>query len=36
MDGSTDSSVVEKELIYVMLIGSDGNVECQFFLLLRE
>ena len=28
MDGSTDSSVVEKELIYVMFIGCDGNVEC--------
>ena len=31
MDGSTDSSVVEKELVYVMFIGSDGKVECRFF-----
>ena len=34
MDGSTDSSVVEKELIYVMYVGSsDGKPECQFFQL---
>ena len=33
MDGSTDSSVVEKELIYVMFVGADGKVECRFFQL---
>lgn len=33
MDGSTDSSVVEKEFVYVMFIGSDGKVECRFFQL---
>ena len=33
MDGSTDSSVVEKELVYVMFIGSDGKVECRYFQL---
>ena len=33
MDGSTDSSVVEKELIYMMFIGTDGKVECRIFQL---
>ena len=33
MDDSTDSSVVKKELIYVMFVGSDGKPECQFFHL---
>ena len=33
MDTSTDSSVVEKELIYVMYIGSNGTAQCCFFLL---
>ena len=27
MDSSTDSSIVEEELIYVMLISADGKVE---------
>ena len=33
MDGSTDSSVVEKEMIYVMFVGPEGKVECRFFQL---
>ena len=33
MDGSTDSSVVEKELTFVMYVGSDGKPECRFFQL---
>ena len=33
MDGSTDSSVVEKEVIYMMFIGTDGKVQCRFFQL---
>ena len=31
MDGSTDSSVTEKELIYVLLVKADGNVVHPFF-----
>ena len=34
MDGSTDSSVVvEKELVYVMFVGPDGNIKCCLFCL---
>ena len=33
MDDSTDSSVVEKEMLYVMFVGPDGKVECRFFQL---
>ena len=33
IDGSTDSSVVEKEMIYVMFVGPNGKVECRFFQL---
>ena len=36
MDGSTDNSVIEKELIYVMFIGAVDKVECQFFRLKRR
>jgi len=36
MDGSTDSSVVEKELVYVMYIGPDGKIHCCFFFQLRD
>ena len=31
MDGSTDSSVIEKELIYVMYVNSSGKPEYRFF-----
>ena len=33
MDGSTDASVTEKELIYVMYAYPFGKVECRFFQL---
>ena len=33
VDGSTDSSVVKKELVYMIFVGSGGKPECQFFWL---
>lgn len=33
LDGSTDSSVLEKELMYVMYMGADGSRKCHFFCL---
>ena len=33
IDGSTDSSVTEKELMYVSFIGSNGDVEVHFLAL---
>ena len=31
LDGSTDSSVQEKEMIYVTFITADGHPKCKFF-----
>ena len=31
MDGSNDTSAIEKELIYVMYVNSSGKPECRFF-----
>ncbi len=36
IDGSTDSSVVEKELVYVMCVGPEGKAQCCFFLQLKD
>ena len=33
LDGSTDSSVQEKEMIYVTFINADGHPKCKFFVL---
>eukprot|EP00731_Ephydatia_muelleri_P006686 Em0003g934a len=33
LDGSTDSSVQEKEIIYVTFINADGHPKCKFFCL---
>ena len=33
MDGSTDSSVKEKELVYVLYVGTNGKAECQFMCI---
>ncbi len=36
IDGSTDSSVVEKELVYVMYVGPEGKAQFFFFLQLKD
>ena len=33
LDGSTDSSVMEKELLYVMYVGVDGSPQCTLLCL---
>ena len=33
MDGSTDSSVTEKELVYVLFVCADGRAKCCFFCM---
>ena len=33
MDGSTDSSVKEKELAYIMFVGIDGRTKCSFLFI---